>query len=106
MIGTYFARINSLEIMSKPLSHLPIFSISLFLILSFSFLPIISNAWSATYYVDATNGNDANSGLSPSTPWKTSEEKKLLDPYGQDLHEHPRSVHEMAFSASSRSDAQ
>jgi hypothetical protein len=24
-----------------------------------------------TYYVDATNGNDRNNGLSPSTPWKT-----------------------------------
>lgn len=24
-----------------------------------------------TYYVDATSGNDANNGLSPSTPWKT-----------------------------------
>jgi hypothetical protein len=35
-MGTYFASINSLEIMIKPLSHLPIFSISLFLILSFS----------------------------------------------------------------------
>jgi len=32
---------------------------------------IISDAWSATYYVDATNGNDANNGLSPSIPWKT-----------------------------------
>jgi hypothetical protein len=35
------------------------------------YFPIISDAWSATYYVDATNGNDANSGLSPLTPWKT-----------------------------------
>ena len=25
----------------------------------------------ATYYVDATNGNDANNGLSEATPWKT-----------------------------------
>ena len=57
--------------MSKPLSHLPIFSFSLLLILSFSFLPIISDAWSATYYVDATNGNDSNNGLSESTVWKT-----------------------------------
>jgi hypothetical protein len=40
-------------------------------IISSSHFPIISDAWSATYYVDATNGNDANSGLSPSTPWKT-----------------------------------
>ena len=32
---------------------------------------IISDAWSATYYVDATNGNDASNGLSEATPWKT-----------------------------------
>jgi hypothetical protein len=37
----------------------------------FSRLPILSNAWAATYYVDATNGNDANNGLSEVTPWKT-----------------------------------
>jgi parallel beta-helix repeat protein len=29
------------------------------------------NGWTAIYYVDATNGNDRNSGLSPSTAWKT-----------------------------------
>jgi len=58
---------------------LRIFPSSLLLILSFSFLPIISSshfpiisdAWSATYYVDATNGNDTNNGLSESTAWKT-----------------------------------
>ncbi len=27
--------------------------------------------WSATYYVDATNGNDSNPGTSESVPWKT-----------------------------------
>jgi hypothetical protein len=27
--------------------------------------------WAATYYVDATNGNDLNNGLSISTAWKT-----------------------------------
>ena len=100
--------------MSKPLSHLPIISFSLFLIIpftpleiptiyggdyinrisipyrkggvkTFSFLtgftllsiissshfPIISDAWAATYYVDATNGNDGNTGLSESSAWKT-----------------------------------
>jgi len=28
-------------------------------------------ALGATYYVDATNGNDSNDGLSPITPWRT-----------------------------------
>ncbi len=28
-------------------------------------------AWAAVYYVDATYGNDTNSGLSPDTAWKT-----------------------------------
>ena len=36
-------------------------------IISSSHFPIISDAWSATYYVDATNGNDSNNGLSEST---------------------------------------
>ena len=53
--------------------------LSLILIIPFTFLPIISSshfpiiseAWPATYYVDATNGNDANNSLSESTPWKT-----------------------------------
>jgi parallel beta-helix repeat protein len=35
-----------------------------------SFFLLSSMAWSATYYVDATKGNDANSGLSEATPWK------------------------------------
>jgi hypothetical protein len=62
-----------------PFSRPPIPSLSLFLIISFTLLPIISSshfpiisdAQAATYYVDGTNGNDGNSGLSPSTPWKT-----------------------------------
>jgi hypothetical protein len=29
------------------------------------------NATAVTYYVDATNGSDANTGLSPATAWKT-----------------------------------
>jgi hypothetical protein len=53
--------------------------LSLILIIPFTFLPIIpsrhfpiiSDAWAATYYVDATNGNDANNGLSIETPWQT-----------------------------------
>jgi len=40
-------------------------------IISSSHLPIISNAWSATCYVDATNGNDGNNGTSGLAPWKT-----------------------------------
>jgi hypothetical protein len=55
------------------------FPLSLFLLISFTLLPInsfshfliISEAWSATYYVDATNRNDTNNGLSESTAWKT-----------------------------------
>jgi hypothetical protein len=40
----------------------------------FIFTPFLisSAAWSATCYVDATNGNDANNGVSESTPWKTT----------------------------------
>ena len=30
-----------------------------------------SASWAATYYVDATFGNDAGDGLSPSTAWRT-----------------------------------
>jgi len=45
--------------------------LSLFLLISLPHLPIISDAWAATYYVYATNGNDRNNGTSPSTPWKT-----------------------------------
>ncbi len=38
--------------------------------------------WSATYYVDATNGNDSNPGTSESTPWKTiaKDNNSSLDP--------------------------
>lgn len=36
-----------------------------------TFLPSLSQALAATYYVDATNGTDYNNGLSPSTSWKT-----------------------------------
>ena len=34
-------------------------------------LVMFSSSWAATYYVDATNGNDNNGGLSQSTAWKT-----------------------------------
>jgi len=54
-----------------PVSSLPILSLSLFLIISFTLLPIISEAWAVTYYVDAANGNDTNNALSTATAWKT-----------------------------------
>lgn len=47
-------------------SRFPLF---LFLIISFSLFPIIPEAWSATYYVDATNGKDTYHGLSPAEAW-------------------------------------
>jgi hypothetical protein len=36
-----------------------------------TFFIMCSIGWTATYYVDATNGNDGNSGISLSTSWKT-----------------------------------
>ena len=40
-------------------------------IISSPHFPIISEARVATYYMDATNGNDAKTGFSEATPWKT-----------------------------------
>ena len=37
------------------------------------FLLLASNAFAANYFVDATNGNDENDGLSPDLPWRTIE---------------------------------
>jgi hypothetical protein len=37
----------------------------------FGFLFLTKIAFSATYFVDNVGGNDANSGISTSTPWKT-----------------------------------
>ena len=37
----------------------------------FSVLVMSSAGWAATYYVDATNGNDSNLETSQSDPWKT-----------------------------------
>jgi len=48
-----------------------IISFTLLPIISSSHFPIISDAWSATYYVDATIGNDGNTGLFESSAWKT-----------------------------------
>lgn len=47
----------------------PFFLPTLFAI--FSVLVMFSPSWAATYYVDATNGNDSNDGLSQSNAWKT-----------------------------------
>ena len=54
-----------------PLSLFLLISFTLFSIISSSHFPIISDAWSATNYVDATNGNNSNNGLSMSSAWKT-----------------------------------
>src|SRR4030043_1897423 len=69
--GDYINRISILhrEGGVKALSFLTGFT--LLPIISSSHFPIISEAQAATYYVDATNGNDSNNGLSESTPWKT-----------------------------------
>jgi hypothetical protein len=48
----------------KRKSHWAIFAVSVLLCLC-------SASWAATYYVDATNGNDSNDGLTASTAWKT-----------------------------------
>jgi len=45
------------------------FVLTLFAVLSV--LVISSPSWATTYYVDATNGNDNNDGLSQSTAWET-----------------------------------
>ena len=37
----------------------------------FSVFVMSSAGWAATYYVDATNGNDDNSGTAQATAWKT-----------------------------------
>ncbi len=42
---------------------------TMFAILAVLIIP--SASWSATFYVDATNGNDQNDGFSESTAWKT-----------------------------------
>ncbi len=34
-------------------------------------LVISFECWGATYYVDATNGNDSNAGTSQAAPWRT-----------------------------------
>ena len=69
--GDYINRISILhrEGGVKALSFLT--GVTLLPIIPSSHFPIISDAWSATYYVAATNGSEANNATSQSTPWKT-----------------------------------
>ena len=41
------------------------------LVLSFFMMIPTTAVWAATYYVDATSGNNSNNGLSTGLPWKT-----------------------------------
>src|SRR4030042_5386144 len=72
--GTYMSVFNDLKSLLHsrfPLSLFLLISFTLFSIISSSHFPIISDAWLATNYVDATNGNNSNNGLSMSSAWKT-----------------------------------
>ena len=45
-----------------------------FILILFTILLVLgmfSQSWAATYYVDATNGNDSSPGTSEAAPWKT-----------------------------------
>ena len=54
----------------KPIKQIKqFFVLTLFAILSV--LVMSSPCWATTYYVDATNGNDSNTGTSEALPWKT-----------------------------------
>ena len=64
-------RLANLNYFLLVLSLILIIPFALLPVISSPHFPIISDAWSATYYVDATNGNDPNNGTSSSTPWKT-----------------------------------
>jgi len=65
------SRLANLKYSLLVLSLLLIIPFTLLPINSSFHLPIISEAWLATYYVDAIKGKDINNGLSPSSPWKT-----------------------------------
>ena len=102
--------IKSLRIF--PFSHPPILSLSLFLLISFILFPIISSshfliisdAWSATNYVDATNGNDGNNGFSMSSAWKTIAKVSAsnFNPGGQILFKQAEVWREQLVPPSSR----
>jgi hypothetical protein len=55
------------EIKMKPIKQISLF----FVVLTVTLLFISSMCFGATYYVDATNGNDSNPGISLFAPWKT-----------------------------------
>ena len=52
--------------------------ISINIFLAILIVPSLCNA--ATYYVDATNGNDSNNGLSESLAWKTIAKVNAIPP--------------------------
>ena len=65
------SRLAKLKYFLLILSLILIIPITLLPIISSPHFPIISEAWAATYYVDATNGNDSRTGLSENLTWKT-----------------------------------
>ena len=65
------SRLANLKYSLLVLSLILIIPFTLLPIISSPHFPIISEAWAATYYVDATNGNDGYDGLSEAIPWKT-----------------------------------
>ena len=74
--GIYFAALSLMLILynlKKSVTYRFFRLLALSIISFLLFVPFLipSTAWSATYYVDATNGNDSNPGLSGVTPWKT-----------------------------------
>lgn len=52
-------------------AHYFLLVLSLILIIPFTNFLSPSICWTATYYIDATNGIDSNNGTSTSAPWKT-----------------------------------
>ena len=55
--------------LKSPLPIILFISILFFALSPFS--PFHPKAFAATFYIDATNGNDSNNGLLTATPWKT-----------------------------------
>lgn len=48
-----------------------LFKIQVSIIIILAISPFVSNSWGATYYIDATNGNDQNAGISRDFPLRT-----------------------------------
>ncbi len=57
---------SHIKIIGKPGQGITVL-FGLFFILTFT-----PSLYAATYYVDATSGQDTNNGLSETTPWKTT----------------------------------